>query len=236
MATYKEIKGTTVKVRSSSMPTAYPQVAGELYYNSSNGKYEFLGLAAGAWSSGGNLNTARQSGGGLGIQTASLMVAGETGSILNIVENYDGTSWTEVADINTARKANTALGTTSAGLTAGGTIGPPGRYQTLNEIWNGSGWTESGDLNTGRGGVGGTNTAYDDVLCFAGTGPSAKNENWNGASWSEIGDLNTGRFTVGGTGSPTAGLCFGGRTPGTPHSAVTEEWSGSSITTKVLTD
>ena len=87
MATYKEIKGTTVKVRSSSMPTAYPQVAGELYYNSSNGKYEFLGLAAGAWSSGGNLNTARQSGGGLGIQTASLMVAGETGSILNIVEN-----------------------------------------------------------------------------------------------------------------------------------------------------
>ena len=158
------------------------------------------------------------------------MVSGDYPATAN-VEQWNGSSWTEIANVNTAVFRNAAAGTVTAAVKF---AGQPGNAQT--EIWNGSAWTESGDLNTGRGGVGGTNGTYDDVLCFAGTGPSAKNENWNGASWSEIGDLNTGRFTVGGTGSTTAALCFGGRTPGTPHSAVTEEWSGSSILTKVLTD
>ena len=99
------------------------------------------GAAGGTWAGGGNLNTARQSGAGLGIQAASLFVAGETGSILGIVENYNGTAWTEVGDINTARKANAASGTTAAGLTFGGASGPPAAEQANTEVWNGSGWT-----------------------------------------------------------------------------------------------
>jgi hypothetical protein len=158
------------------------------------------------------------------------MVSGNYPAQTN-VEQWNGTNWTEVNDVNTAVYRNAAAGTVAAAIKYAG--------QTSNaqtELWNGSNWTEVGDLNTGRGGVGGTNDSYTNALCFGGTGPSAKNEQWNGASWVELGDLNTGRFTVGGTGSTTAGLCFGGRTPGTPHSAVVEEWSGSSTITKVLTD
>ena len=71
MANYKDIKGTTVQVKSGTQPTTYPQAAGELYYNSSNGDYEFLGPGVGTWASGGNVNTARELVGEAGIQTAA---------------------------------------------------------------------------------------------------------------------------------------------------------------------
>ena len=59
MANYKDIKGTTVQVQSATQPTTYPQAEGELYYNASNGDYEFLGLGTGTWATGGTYNTAR---------------------------------------------------------------------------------------------------------------------------------------------------------------------------------
>ena len=67
-------------------------------------------------------------------------------------------------------------------------------------------------------------------------GYSAETEDWNGVSWVEVGDLNTGRSGGGSAGvtDNTSALAFGGDTP--PHTAATEEWSGSSVTTKVLTD
>ena len=115
MATYKEIKGTTVKVRSSSMPTTYPQVAGELYYNSSNGKYEFLSSAVGAWSSGGNLGTARQGITGAGIQTAGFAYGGQgPAAPLALSQQYDGTSWITSASLGTARYSLDGLGETQA--------------------------------------------------------------------------------------------------------------------------
>ena len=69
---------------------------------------------------------------------------------------------------------------------------------------------------------------------MGGKSPTITNvEDWNGASWSEVADINTSRRSLGGAGTTTAGLAFGG-TP--PVTGATEEWSGSSITTKVLTD
>ena len=151
MATYKEIKGTTVKVRSSSMPTTYPQVAGELYYNSSNGKYEFLSSAVGAWSSGGNLGTARQGITGAGIQTAGLVAGGEGAPPGGIsqgakAEEYDGSSWSEQNDMNTAKTTASALGIQTDALVAGG-ISPAGTF-ALTEKYNGTSWTEVNDMNT----------------------------------------------------------------------------------------
>ena len=80
MATFKVTKGTPVAFRDSTYPTASPSPhEGELFYNSSSGAFQFLGLAAGAWSSGGNLNTTRQQSakGTAGIQTAAVATCGK---------------------------------------------------------------------------------------------------------------------------------------------------------------
>ena len=57
----------------------------------------------GAWSTGGNLNTARNNAAGFGTQVAGITAGGGTPSATANVESYDGTSWTEVNNLNTAR-------------------------------------------------------------------------------------------------------------------------------------
>ena len=58
-------------------------------------------------------------------------------------------------------------------------------------------------------------------------------EEWNGVSWAEVADLSSGRNNARGTGSSAAALVFGGGTP-SGNIALTEEWSGSSVTTKTV--
>ena len=78
MAKYKDIGGTTVGFRSGSEEYTYPSgFEGSIYYNSSNGKFEFVGLGSGSWSSGGNLNTKRMAAGGAGTQTAGAIFCGD---------------------------------------------------------------------------------------------------------------------------------------------------------------
>jgi hypothetical protein len=79
----------------------------------------------------------------------------------------------------------------------------------------------------------------NEALAFLGYGGSpagnvALTEDWNGASWSEVGDLSTARTQGSGTGTSTNALAFGGEVP--PATGATEEWSSSSISSKVLTD
>ena len=124
MATYKSIKGFKVQTLASD------PVPG----------------ASGAWSSGGNLNTARYALEGAGTQTAGLAFGGDTGSYTGITESYNGSSWSEVADLNTTRAFFGACGLQTAALAFGGAPGT-----TANtELWNGSGWTEVNNLNTAR--------------------------------------------------------------------------------------
>ena len=58
MAKYRDIGGTTVKFKSGTEDYSYGSsgngAEGSIYYNSANGKFEFVGLGTGAWSSGGN--------------------------------------------------------------------------------------------------------------------------------------------------------------------------------------
>src|SRR6056300_1812815 len=155
MATYKEIRGTTVQNNAGNLPSA---VDGQLWYDSTNAafKHQYPNLTtAGAWRTGNNMNTARaaleassQSG------TAALVFAGTNpgtppGGVQAVTESYDGTSWTEVADLNTGRQAGVGSGAsnTSALMTLGET-------DTVNtgatESWNGTSWTEVADANTAR--------------------------------------------------------------------------------------
>ena len=101
MATYKGIQGYSVQ-KLSDDPTA-AEAVGQLWYNSSAGKFKISTQGAGAWATGGNMNTARYELTGTGTQTAALAAAGDTGSISDKAETYDGSTWTEVNAINTAR-------------------------------------------------------------------------------------------------------------------------------------
>ena len=94
-------------------------------------------------------------------------------------------------------------------------------------------------MNAGRQGLVGVGlTGNTAALAVGGeTSPGtdqASTEEWNGTIWVEVADLSTARAYLGGAGTTTAGIVMGGNTGSV--SAATEEWSGSSVTTKVLTD
>ena len=91
-----------------------------------------------------------------------------------------------------------------------------------------------GDLNTARNALAASGV-YTAALAFGGQpAPKAVTEDWNGTNWTEVGDLNAARYSQGGGGTITSSIAFGGYT--TTAVASTEEWSGSSITSNVLTD
>jgi len=213
MAEYKGIKGFQVQTLTED-PTPYAQALVDHPY-------------AGAWGSGGNLNTAKQQMAGAGTTHTAALAIGGAPTPKTTNESYDGSSWTELADINTGRSLMIGAGSTTAAIIAGGYVSP--NNQTVTETWNGSSWTEVNDLNTAtRGAAGfGSSTA---ALSAGGRVPpntnSAKNENWNGSSWTEVGDLNSARYIMAGAGTTTSGIVFGGD----PSNDVVESWNGSAWT------
>jgi hypothetical protein len=199
-----------------------------------------LTRSVGAWSTGGNMNTARAGSAGTsaGSQTACLVVSGYNGTALvTNNESYNGSSWTELADVNVARGSTAAgAGTTTSALFSGGDDGSP---TVACESWNGSSWTEVGDLNTTRRGMCGFGADNTSALAFGGNpNPSSvidNTESWNGSSWTEVNDLNTGRSSMCGAGIATAGLGWSGFSPGPPTDftsgrVLNESWNGTSWT------
>ena len=211
MANYSDIKGFTVQTLSSDTAAS--------------------AAATGSWSSGGNLNTARQSARGMGgSQTASIIISGSPGGGNTAdVELYDGSSWTETTNVNTARRLGAAAAQTyDEALYIGG-------YTSTNvtnvESWNGSSWTEVAEFNTLRRSASGAGT-NDAGLYMGGLPPGgssvALNESWNGSSWTEVNDLNNARRNSGSTGISTAALLAGGY--GSTYINKTESWDGTNWT------
>jgi hypothetical protein len=82
MTDYKKIQGFEVQTLSSD-PTETGWI-GSIFYNSTSGTFKTVkpgGIAAGTWSSGGNLNTAGYYRAYNGTQTASMVVGGEPGTL-----------------------------------------------------------------------------------------------------------------------------------------------------------
>ena len=90
MATYKGIQGYSVQSLASD-PTA-SEAEGQLWYNTTSGTYKISVGGAGAWSSGGALNTGTNQAGGAGTQTAGLTCGGNApaGNSYTVTEKYDG--------------------------------------------------------------------------------------------------------------------------------------------------
>ena len=214
------------------------QVEGQLFFNSTTNTFKetILDVPNGVWSSGGNLNTGRYTGGGYGSSNSAAGVAGGTESPGVVNEHYNGTSWTEVNDLNTSRVATVGSGTTTAALVYGDH--PPNRANA--ESWDGTNFTEVADLNTARGYLSGTGTANTANLAIGGfASPPTQRltvcEQYDGSSWTEVGDLtrSVGMNSTGATsGSPyTSALCIGGYSATPPtRSALVEEWNGTSWT------
>ena len=232
MAKYKDIQSRNIKSRSSDYPTASPSAfEGQLYYNSSDGQFKYLGLSAGAWASSNDLNQARRSVGGLGTQTAALCFGGVVSSASALSETYDGSSWTEGGNINDARHSLLGVGTSTAGLAIGGS---PDKDEV--ESYNGTSWTETHEINTGRSQGGATHAGPSTaVLYFSGvTGPntiSVAVESYNGSSWTETTEVNAGRRMGAGFGIQTAAVFAGGSDgPTSTKYTNTETWNGSAWT------
>ncbi len=213
MATLKEILGSTIQVLDDD-PVEY----------------------AGSWSTGGNLNSGRQSPFSGGTQSAAWCAAGYTTAKTALNEHYNGTSWTEVGDLNNARLGNSGgAGTTTAGLVAGGDQFPSPRQISNTESWNGSSWTEVSDLNTARQGLQMVGQVYTAALVGGGLSNDGNNyegktEKWDGSSWTETGDLNTARWGIHGSGTSTAASFNGGNNSSGNNVANLEQFDGSSWT------
>jgi len=181
-----------------------------------------------AWSTGGDLNTARNALAGCGTQTAGLSFGGwinieDYWDISDVTEEYNGTSWCSAGALNTASKYLAGCGTQTAGLSFGGYLSG---QSDITEEYNGTAWTTSGVgtllVATERLAGCGTQTAG---LSFGGNSSLATTGEYDGTSWSAGGDLLTGRYFLAGCGTQTAGLSFGGYSG--EINVNTEEYDGS---------
>ena len=190
-------------------------------------------ITAAAWSSGGNLNTAREQGGTAGTTPAGIYMTGKVypNTFKNETEEYNGTSWSEQNNVSTARTASGA-GTQTAGLIFGGTNGAPGStgVQSATEEYDGSSWTNGGSLSAARLGMYGAGLQ---TAAFGAGGIISTNaavttvEDYNGSAWTSGTAIPSAQQGGGSAGLPSARLIFGGYSP---YSAVTLEGDGEGWT------
>ena len=227
MAEYREIQGAAVQSLASNTGT----IEGQIWYDTANNLFKLQSYqAAGVWSTGGVLGTARYfAQNGAGTQNAALVFGGQAPVKYN-TESYDGTAWTEVNDMSRAPADTTGMGAggTQTSALAAGTQ----PVSTLSESWNGTSWTSTPALNSGRGYLAGSIESNTAGIVYGGLGPTtgvALTELYNGSTWSEVADLNTARRSNAGVGSSTAALGMGGYSGG--NVANCESWDGSCWTT-----
>jgi len=238
MATYKKDKGLNVKSYTADPDKTYPSAfEGQLYYNSSDGQFKYIGLGAGAWASGASVNTGRAYGGSSGTGTgATLYFGGYTASpAANYANNeeYNGTAWSEEGDLNNAK---TGVGGFGNSVTAAVCFGgdefpaPSPRYLEQVEEYNGSSWTEVTNIPAVTQMMMGAGTLTAG-LAIGGDQPGSPNITqtleYDGTNWTSGGNLNTGK----GFGRISCGIQTAALVAGAPgYSATTEQYNGTAWT------
>ena len=232
MTTFKQIRGTTIEVLSSD-PSA-PEL-GQIWYNSSSGSLKgYMNYSVNAWSAGGNLPAGRTYGGGTGISTAALYVAGSLGpgfpGFTNTTLSYNGSAWTSAPNYPVSIVGNAVIGTQTAALGAGG-YQQGGSYPNATNSYNGTSWsTVPATLNiTGQNmSQFGTQTAAIIVGIQA---DEPKTQSYNGTSWTTLPATTNVNHGAGGMafGNQTAAILGFGQN--TPYPVQSESWNGSTWTT-----
>jgi hypothetical protein len=228
MADYKALRGFTIQTVAGDPSNL---ILGQVWYDSAAKKVQGAKLAGGAWASGGNLNTTRntaysaqQSG-----YTAGMVAGGNSpGGLLTATELYDGSSWTtSPASLPEACYAGASCGTQTAALQWKGATGTSGAAECFE--FDGSSWTDGGGFPKSMQANAGTGSQTA-ALNFAGASPySPITATYNGTAWTvESNNLNLSREYAGGFGPQTAALCAGGYASG--RKTESESWDGSSWT------
>jgi len=158
MSEYSGIRGTRVKYLASD-PTLNSSTEGQVWYNSTSGTLKSL-VQIKAWSSGGNLPSARSSLASLGTQTAALGAGGYAPSpVQTSTVEYNGFAWTAGGSLSTARETvvGAGFGIQTAGAVAGGNS-PGGGTLSNTEEYNGTAWTAGGSLGNARYATGSAGT------------------------------------------------------------------------------
>ena len=229
MSDYKTIHG--VNVRDYTADPDNP-IIGQVWYDKTAAALQFqfpTVTTAGAWRTGGIMNTGRVELAGAGTQTAGLMFGGtpNTGK----TESYNGAIFSEVADLNTARNGLGGAGASNtSALAFGGGAPADNSVADVTELYNGTNWTELNDMNTARHFSGDAGNATAALVVSGDTGSLSVNvESWNGTNWTEIANVNVARELGASNGTTTSSLFYGG-TPGSGSVANNESWNGTSWT------
>ena len=166
MTEYKSIVGTKIKNYTTNPDN--PD-SGQVWYNETDNvlKFQYANVTtSGSWSTGSNMNTAREQLCSNGVQTNALAIGGYVTTYQAVTESYDGASWTEVNDLSTARGTLASAGTYTSALAFGGNSATA--ITGVTESWNGTNWTEVNDLNTARKGLAGAGTDNEGVIAVGG--------------------------------------------------------------------
>ena len=189
-------------------------------------------ITAGAFSNGGNLNTARWGLGACGTKAAGIAFGGRNppvGQDLARSEQYDGSSWSEGPDLNTAtRVCGKGTGTQTAALKHGGHYGSPSTRYKVAEEWDGSSWTNGGTSSNAHDGTMqiGTQTAAASCGGYDGA-PMNETEEYNGTSFSTANTMTYSGYSGGSSGPQTAAVVFAG---GFPAVFTSSEYDGTNWT------
>ena len=135
MADYKAIHGKNIQHLASDLDNAEGE--GQIWFNTTTSDYKTIVKVAGAWASGGDLNTLSSQGAGFGIQTAAVVTGGEEPSPgVAICEAYNGTVWSTFPNMANGRYNHNAA---SAGTQALGLVSyAPGDTNGTEEFTGGS--------------------------------------------------------------------------------------------------
>jgi len=187
---------------------------------------------AGAFSSGGNLNSARWGTGSAGTQTAGIVFGGRNPAIstdLALSEEYNGTSWSEGPDMGQARRVvGRGTGTQTAALAHGGHYSSPSTRYKVSEEYDGSSWTNGGTSTNFHDGTMqiGTQTAAASCGGYDGS-PMNETEEYDGTSFSTANVMTYSAYMGAAAGPQTAAVVFAGGFPGVNNS---NEYDGTNWT------
>jgi hypothetical protein len=189
-------------------------------------------ITAGAWASGGNMNTGRGTAGDCGTYLAGLVFGGNPIAApyqTNVTEEYNGSTWSTGG--NTAQDSAdvSGAGTQTAGLAFGFSSSP----NTITQHYDGSTWTTvPGTLPTQQSqarGIGTQTAAISVGYSVPGTGSFE----YDGSTWTAGGTTNNSRSgqKPGGWGIQTAAVIASGySSPPATIISNTETYDGTSWT------
>ena len=220
MATFKELRGANIPIRSSD--PANPQL-GEVWYNTTTHALKArVDVASSSWASSGSLNVGRYALGNFGTPAAGHALNGNTHPVgapntqSNSHESYNGSTWTALSNTPFAVTFFASSGTSTAGIGAGGGQ-PAGSYQSAAYTWGGSSWTSITSVPGGgyeAGNMFGTQTA--NIFYGGGTpaGYPGAAFTGNGSSWTSGPNLpGSSYYGCVCTGTQTAAISIGGADP-----------------------